>query len=88
MIIKLHFVILSLKESPTISLCHHQCLTHMPRGFFSVHRLLIHNNPANEWADCSEEEEEVVISTWLERNRRWGVGSGGVAVAVQVQPQK
>lgn len=49
------------------------------------HRLLIHNNPANEWADYRGEDEEAVISTWLEWNRR---GGGGVAVAVQVQPQK
>lgn len=55
--------------------------------------LLIHNNPANEWADYRGEDEEAVISTWLEWNRlgggEWGgVGGTRVAVAVQVQPQK
>lgn len=37
-------------------------------------RLLIHNNPANEWADYRGEDEEAVISTWLEWNR---LGGGG-----------
>lgn len=46
------------------------------------HRLLIHNNPANEWADYLGEDEEAVTSTWLEWNRRGeeeerGGGEGG-----------
>lgn len=47
--------------------------------FLVRHRLLIHNNPANEWADYWGEDEEAVISTWLEWNRRWGGtwGDGG-----------
>lgn len=39
-------------------------------------RLLIHNNPANEWADYRGEDEEAVISTWLEWNRLGGGGRG------------
>lgn len=51
--------------------------------FLARHRLLIHNNPANEWADYRGEDEEAVISTWLEWNRlgggeEGGLGGGGV----------
>ena len=42
--------------------------------FLVRHRLLIHNNPANEWADYWGEDEQAVISTWLEWNRRGGEG--------------
>lgn len=49
--------------------------------FLARHRLLIHNNPANEWADYRGEDEEAVISTWLEWNRLGGGerGKGGGA---------
>lgn len=65
------------KQSYEFTLPKQSVLNLKKREVFLVRRrLLIHNNPANEWADYRGEDEEAVISTWLEWNRLGGGGRG------------